>query len=138
MPGPTSASPAVNRGAAASSVNSTSYNPTGSGASVSPLAENVQAVEGLQRHSTVPLKEFHLRAGMGTHVSPAVIVSVERPDQVHGSYALVIHQGGSSYQLRGEVNHPLVFVDNATHEEYALVVLRIADQQVYGYTRSVR
>jgi hypothetical protein len=34
------------------------------------------------------------------------------------------------------VNRPLAFTDTATHREYALVVLSIADQQVYGYVRA--
>jgi hypothetical protein len=116
---------------------STSYSPTGNGQYTSPLAQNIETVEGLQRHSQVPLKEFHARAGMLTKLTPAVGVSVQQPDPGHGTYALVVDGSGSSYQVRGQVNRPVLFTDNATHLEYELVVLHIADQQVYGYVRAV-
>jgi hypothetical protein len=124
----------VNNGAASS----TSYAAAGNGQYASPLAQNIETVEGLQRHSTVALKEFHVQVGALAKVTPAVGLSVQRPDQGHGTYALVVNQGGGSYQLRGAVNSPLVFADNSTHREYALVVLRIADQQVYGYVRAMQ
>jgi hypothetical protein len=92
----------------------------------------------LQRHSPVQLKEFHARAGASTQATPNVRLSVQDPDQGHGSYTLVVDERGSSHQLRGQVNHPLVFTDTATHHEYALVVLSIADQQVYGYVRATQ
>jgi hypothetical protein len=95
-------------------------------------------VEGLQRHSPVQLREFHARAGTQTQATPNVRISVQHPDEGSGSFALVVNQGGSSYQLHGEVDRPLVFTDAATHREYALVVLNIADQQVYGYVRATR
>jgi hypothetical protein len=47
-----------------------------------------------------------------------------------------VSSGGANYQLRGEVNQPLVFTDTATHREYALVILSIAGQQAYGYVRA--
>jgi hypothetical protein len=116
--------------------NAMQYKATGNGAYASPLAQNIEAVEGLQRHSPMQLKEFHTRAGASTQATRNVKLSVQHPDQGRGSYALVVSDGGSSYQLHGQVNRPLVFTDTATHREYALVVLNIADQQVYGYVRA--
>jgi hypothetical protein len=84
----------------------------------------------------VQLKEFHARAGASTQATRNVKLSVQHPDQGRGSYALVVSDGGSSQQLHGQVNRPLAFTDTATHREYALVVLSIADQQVYGYVRA--
>jgi hypothetical protein len=46
-----------------------------------------------------------------------------------------VNGGGTSYQLRGYVNNPLAFTDNATHRVYELVVLRIAGGEAYGYIR---
>lgn len=123
---------------AAAPESTTQYQATGNGAYASPLAQNIEAVEGLQRHSPVQLKEFHGRAGASSQATPNVRLSVQNPDQDHGSYTLVVDERGSSHQLRGQVNHPLVFTDTATHREYALVVLSIADQQVYGYVRAAQ
>jgi hypothetical protein len=95
-------------------------------------------VEGLQRHSPVQLKEFHARAGASTPATPNVQLSVQNPDPGRGSYTLVVDERGSSHQLRGQVNHPLAFTDTATRRVYALVVLSIADQQVYGYVRATQ
>jgi hypothetical protein len=121
---------------------STSYdaasNDAGIGSHASMLAQNVEAVQGLQRHSPVQLREFHARAGTPTLATPNVRLSVEHPDQGSGSYALVINQGGSSQQFRGAVNQPLAFTDTTTHRGYALVVLSIANQQVYGYLRAAQ
>jgi hypothetical protein len=114
----------------------TQYTATGNGAYASPLAQNIEAVQGLQQHSPVQLKEFHARAGASTPATPNVRLSVQNPDQGRGSYVLVVDERGSSHQLRGQLNHPLVFTDTATHREYALVVLSIADQQIYGYVRA--
>jgi hypothetical protein len=64
---------------------------------------------------------------------------VRHPDPGHGTYALVVDEGnGKHYQLAGQVNSPLTLTDNATHREYALVVLRIDNQQVYGYVRPMQ
>ena len=116
--------------------NSTStYSATSSGMYASALAQNIEAVESLQRQSTVPLREFHAREGAATKVAPGVMVSVQSPDQARGTYALVVNGGGTSYQLRGYVNNPLAFTDNATHRVYELVVLRIAGGEAYGYIR---
>ena len=84
------------------------------------------------------LREFHARAGASTRATPNVRLSVQRPDQGRGKYELIIDEGGSSRQLRGQVNHPVVFTDPATRRQYALVVLSIADQQVYGYVRAAQ
>jgi hypothetical protein len=137
VPAETAAPPSQNDGAAAP-YSATSYSATGNGQFASPLAQNIETVESLQRHSPVQLREFHARAGMSTQATPNVRLSVQHPDPSRGSYALVVSEGGSSYQLHGEVNHPLVFADSATHREYALVVLSIADQQVYGYVRAMQ
>jgi hypothetical protein len=130
---PTKASPP-----AATPESVTQYQATGNGAYASPLAQNIETVEGLQRHSPVQLKEFHARAGASTQATPNVRLSVQHPDPGRGSYTLLVDEGGSSHQLRGQVNHPLVFTDTATHRAYALVVLSIADQQVYGYVRATQ
>jgi hypothetical protein len=114
------------------------YQATGKGEYASPLAQNIEAVEGLQRHSPAQLKEFHARAGASTRATPNVQLSVQNPDQGRGSYTLVVDERGSSRQLHGQVNHPLVFTDTATQRAYALVVLSIADQQVYGYVRATQ
>src|SRR5258708_2224382 len=82
-------------------------------------------------HSAVQVKEFHARGGASTGATPNVQVSVENPEQSRGRFPLVVDERGSSRQLRGQVNHPLVFTDTATHREYALVVLSVVDQQVY-------
>jgi hypothetical protein len=51
----------------------------------------------------------------------------------------VVDEGdGKHYQLAGQVNSPLTLTDNATHRGYALVVLRIDNQQVYGYVRPMQ
>lgn len=110
----------------------------GNGVYASALAQNIEAVDSLQRQSQVPLREFHARDGVQTKVTPALFVSVQSPDQAHGTYALVVNSSAGSYQLRGYVNGPLAFVDNATHRGYQLVILRIAGDEVYGYIRPVR
>jgi hypothetical protein len=104
----------------------------------SALAQNIEAVEGLQRQSQVPLREFHARDGVQTKVTPDLFVSVRSPDQAHGTYALMVNGGSGNYQLRGYVNGALAFVDNATHRGYQLVILRIAGEEVYGYIRPMR
>jgi hypothetical protein len=104
----------------------------------SALAQNIEAVEGLQRQSPVPLREFHGREGVSTKVTPGLFVSLRSLDQAHGTYALVVNGSSGSYQLRGYVNGPLGFVDNATHRGYQLVILRIAGQEAYGYVRPVQ
>jgi len=131
------ASPPAKASAPAAAPESTpQYQAIGNGAYASPLAQNIEAVEGLQRHSPVQLKEFHARAGASTAATRNVQLSVQNPDPGRGSYTLVVAEQGSSHQLRGQVNHPLVFTDTATGRTYALVVLSIADQQVYGYVRA--
>ncbi len=130
--------PAKASAPAAAPESATQYQATGNGAYASPLAQNIEAVEGLQRHSPVQLKEFHARAGASTRATPNVQLSVQNPDPGRGSYTLVVDERGSSHQLRGQVNHPLVFTDTATRRAYALVVLSIADQQVYGYVRATQ
>jgi hypothetical protein len=115
-----------------------SYNATSNGSYSSALAENIETVEGLQRHSPVPLREFHVYQGRLTKLTPALELSVRRPDQGHGTYALLVDENGKHYQLPGQVNTPLTFTDNKTHREYALVVLHIADGQVYGYVRPMQ
>jgi hypothetical protein len=131
-------SPSANNSASGSVSGPTAYSATGNGSYASALAQNIETVEGLQRHSAVQLREFHMRAGMSTQATPNVRLSVQHPDQGRGSYAVVVNDGGSSYQLHGAVNQPLVFNDTATHRQYALVVLSIADQQVYGYLRTMQ
>jgi hypothetical protein len=137
---PPAASPGVSHGAPAfsSAPPAGSYNATGNGSHSSALAENIETVEGLQRHSPVPLREFHVYEGRLTKLTPALGLSVRRPDQGHGTYALVVDEDGKHYQLPGQVNSPLTFTDNTTHREYALVVLHIADGQVYGYVRPMQ
>lgn len=117
--------------------NGTQYD-AGIGSYANLLAQNIETVEGLQRHSAVQLREFHARAGAPTQATRTVQLSVLHPDQSSGSYALVVVEGGSSYQLRGEVNVPLGFADTATHRRYGLVILNIAGQQVYGYVRAMQ
>jgi hypothetical protein len=137
---PTAATPGVSRGAPASNSAplADSYDATSNGSYSSALAENIEAVEGLQRHSPVPLREFHVYQGRLTKLTPALGLSVRRPDQGHGTYALVVDENGKHYQFPGQVNSPLTFTDNTTHREYALVVLHIADGQVYGYVRPMQ
>ena len=86
----------------------------------------------------MPLREFHVYQGRLTKLTPALELSVRRPDQGHGTYALLVDENGKHYQLPGQVNTPLTFTDNKTHREYALVVLHIADGQVYGYVRPMQ
>ncbi len=117
---------------------SPTYSATGNGVYASALAQNIEAVEGLQRQSQVPLREFHARDGVQTKVTPGLFVTVRSPDQAHGTYALMVNGSAGNYQLRGYINGPLGFVDNATHRGYQLVILRIAGEEVYGYIRPVR
>jgi hypothetical protein len=137
---PPAATPGVSHGAPASNSAppADSYNATSNGSYSSALAENIETVEGLQRHSPVPLREFHVYQGRLTKLTPALELSVRRPDQGHGTYALVVDENGKHYQFPGQVNSPLTFTDNTTHREYALVVLHIADGQVYGYVRPMQ
>jgi hypothetical protein len=137
---PPAATPDVSRGAPASNSAppADSDNATSNGSYSSALAENIETVEGLQRHSPVPLREFHVYQGRLTKLTPALELSVRRPDQGHGTYALLVDENGKHYQLPGQVNTPLTFTDNKTHREYALVVLHIADGQVYGYVRPMQ
>jgi hypothetical protein len=137
---PPAATPGVSHGAPASNSArpADSYNATSNGSYSSALAENIEAVEGLQRHSPVPLREFHLYEGRLTKLTPALELAVRRPDQGHGTYALMVDQNGKHYQLPGQVNTPLTFTDNTTRREYALVVLHIANGQVYGYVRPMQ
>jgi hypothetical protein len=132
-PGVSHGAPASNSAPPADSYNATSY-----GSYSSALAENIETVEGLQRHSPVPLREFHVYEGRLTKLTPALELSVRRPDQGHGTYALMVDQNGKHYQLPGQVNTPLTFTDNTTRREYALVVLHIANGQVYGYVRPMQ
>jgi hypothetical protein len=92
----------------------------------------------LQRHSPVPLREFHADESRFAKVTPSLGVSVRHPDPGHGTYALVVDEGGKHYQLAGRVNSPVTLTDTATHREYALIVLRVDGQQVYGYLRPMR
>jgi hypothetical protein len=135
---PGASPPAKASAPAAAPESTTQYQAIGNGAYASPLAQNIEAVEELQRHSPVQLKEFHARAGASTAATRNVQLSVQNPDPGRGSYTLVVAEQGSSHQLRGQVNHPLVFTDTATGRTYALVVLSIADQQVYGYVRATQ
>jgi hypothetical protein len=137
---PPPATPDVSRGAPASNSAppADSYNATRNGSYSSALAENIETVEGLQRHSPVPLREFHVYEGRLTKLTPALELSVRRPDQGHGTYALMVDQNGKHYQLPGQVNTPVTFTDNTTRREYALVVLHIANGQVYGYVRPMQ
>jgi hypothetical protein len=115
------------------------YNAAADGSYASPLAQNIEAVEGLQRHSPIPLREFHVDAGRFAKLTPSLGVSVRHPDSGHGTYALLVDEGnGKHYQLAGQVNSPLTLIDNATRRGYALVVLRIDNQQVYGYVRPMQ
>ena len=58
---------------------SPAHSATGNGVYTSALAQNIEAVEGLQRQSQVPLREFHARDGMQTKVTPGLFVSVRSP-----------------------------------------------------------
>jgi hypothetical protein len=137
---PPAATPGVSHGAPASNSAppADSFNATSNGSYSSALAENIETVEGLQRHSPVPLREFHVYEGRLTKLTPVLGLSVRRPDQGHGTYALVVDENGKHYQLPGQVDSPLTFTDNTTHREYALVVLHIVDGQVYGYVRPMQ
>jgi hypothetical protein len=137
---PTAATPGVSHGAPASNSAppADSYSATSDGSYSSALAENIETVQGLQRHSPVPLREFHVYQGRLTKLTPELGLSVRRPDQGHGTYALVVDENGKHQQFPGQVNSPLTFTDNTTHREYALVVLHIADGQVYGYVRPMQ
>jgi hypothetical protein len=110
----------------------------GNGVYASALAQNIEAVDSLQRQSQVPLREFHVHEGMSVKITPGVFVSLRSPDQAHATYALLVSGSNGSYQLRGHVNSPLGFADNATHRGYELVILRIAGQEAYGYVRPVQ
>lgn len=134
QPPPSNTNPAPSYGVGASPA----YSATGNGVYASSLAQNIEAVDSLQRQSQVPLREFHARDGVQTKITPALFVSVRSPDQAHGTYALLVNGSAGSYQLRGYVNGPLAFVDNATHRGYQLVILRIAGNEVYGYIRPVQ
>lgn len=114
------------------------YNAAVDGSYTSPLAENIEVVQGLQRHSPVPLREFHADESRVAKVTPSLGVSVRRPDPGHGTYALVVDEGGKHYQVAGRVNSPVTLTDTATHREYALVVLRVDNGQVYGYLRPMQ
>jgi hypothetical protein len=135
---PSSPSTANNSSGPALTVSNGTQYDAGIGSYANLLAQNIETVEGLQRHSAVQLREFHARAGVPTQATRTVRLSVQHPDQSSGSYALVVAEGGSSYQLRGEVNVPLTFADIATHRRYGLVILSIAGQQVYGYVRAMQ
>jgi hypothetical protein len=137
---PPAATPGMNHSAPVSNSAppADSYTETTNGSYSSALAENIETVEGLQRHSPLPLREFHVYQGRLTKLTPALGLSVRRPDQGHGTYALVVDENGKHYQLPGQVNSPLTFTDNTTHREYALVILHIADGQVYGYVRPMQ
>ncbi len=134
QPPPSGGNPAPSFGVGSSPTHSA----PGNGVYTSALAQNIEAVDSMQRQSQVPLREFHARDGMQTKVTPALFVSVRSPDQAHGTYALVVNGGAGNYQLRGYVNGPLAFVDNATHRGYQLIILRIAGDEVYGYIRPVQ
>jgi hypothetical protein len=114
------------------------YSAAADGSYASPLAQNIEVVQGLQRHSPVPLREFHADQSRFAKVTPSLGVSVRRPDPRHGTYALVVDEGGKQYQLAGRVNSPVTLTDTATHREYALIVLRVDNGQVYGYLRPMQ
>jgi hypothetical protein len=114
------------------------YSAAADGSYASPLAENIEVVQGLQRHSPVPLREFHADQSRFAKVTPSLGVSVRRPDPGHGTYALAVDEGGRHYQLAGRVNSPVTLTDTATHREYALIVLRVDNGQVYGYLRPMQ
>jgi hypothetical protein len=104
----------------------------------SALAQNIEAVDSLQRQSQVPLREFHARDGVSVKVTPGLFITLRSPDQAHATYALLVSGSSGSYQLRGHINSPLGFADNTTHRGYELVILRIAGQEGYGYVRPVQ
>jgi hypothetical protein len=117
---------------------SPAYNATGNGVYASALAQNIEAVDSLQRQSQVPLREFHARDGVSVKVTPGLFITLRSPDKAHATYALLVSGSSGSYQLRGHVNSPLGFADNTTHRGYELVILRIAGQEGYGYVRPVQ
>jgi hypothetical protein len=114
------------------------YTASSNGMYASALAQNIEAVQTLQRQSTVPLREFHGSDGVPARILPGLAISVRSPDQARGTYALVVNSGGANYQLRGRVNSAVAFTDNATHRGYELVILHIAGGQAYGYVRPVQ
>jgi hypothetical protein len=117
---------------------SPAYSATGNGVYASGLAQNIEAVDSLQRQSQIPLREFHARDGVSVKITPGLFISLRSPDQAHATYALKVSGSSGSYQLRGHVNSPLGFADNTTHRGYELVILRIAGQEAYGYVRPVQ
>ncbi len=117
---------------------SPAYSATGNDVYANALAQNIEAVDSLQRQSQVPLREFHARDGVSVKITPGLFVSLRSPDQAHATYALLVSGSNGSYQLRGHVNSPLGFADNTTHRGYELMILRIAGQEAYGYLRPVQ
>jgi hypothetical protein len=105
------------------------------GTYMSPLAQNIVAVQQLQRQSVVPLREFHGRLGAPAPALRTVTLTLQSADASSGSYSLLVTSGGASYPLRGRVNVPLYFTDATTRQAWALVVLRLAGGTAYGYVR---
>ena len=107
-------------------------------ATVSPLAQNIERVEALQRHTNVRLREFHVAEGSVTRPFPDVGIEVKKLDQKHGSFRLVVLGSESRSEQRGSLDQPMPIVDGSTGKHYRLVITDIQSHEIYGYLSEAR
>lgn len=103
-----------------------------------PLAENIARVAALQRHTPVPLREFHVAAGSVTKPFPDTGIEVRKLDPKHGTFRLTVVGSDSRSEQKGTVFEPLPVVDQTTGRHYRLTVTNIQNNQIYGYLSETR
>ncbi|MGI8771261.1 MAG: hypothetical protein ACR2JE_07480 [Acidobacteriaceae bacterium] len=108
------------------------------GPSSSPLAENIERVATLQRHTSVPLQEFHVAEGSLTKPFPDTGIEARKLDAKHGTFRLIVVGSDSSSEQKGTVFEPLPVVDQTTGRHYRLTITNIQNNQLYGYLTEAR
>ena len=108
------------------------------GPSSSPLAENIERVATLQRHTSLPLQEFHVAEGSLTKPFPDTGIEARKLDAKHGTFRLIVVGSDSSSEQKGTVFEPLPVVDQTTGRHYRLTITNIQNNQLYGYLSEAR
>ncbi len=106
--------------------------------SSNPLAENIQRVAALQRHTSVPLTEFHVAAGSLTRPFPDTGIEARKLDPKHGTFRLLVVGSDSRSEQKGTVFEPMPVVDQSTGRHYRLTITNIQNNQLYGYLSEAR
>jgi len=106
--------------------------------SSSALAENIERVAELQRHTSVQLREFHVAVGSTNQLFPDTGIEATKLDPKHGTFRLMIVGTDSRSQQRGTVFEPLPVVDQTTGRHYRLTITNIQSNEMFGYLSESR